>query len=58
MEMIQVNIPEIFAYLPGEKSYGSSVFIFFYIFPLNSLNLVLISSGKFDGHRGIWTGCL
>ena len=56
--MIQVNIPEIFAYLPGEKSYGPSVFIFFYIFPLNSLNLVLIPSGKFNGHRGIRTGCL
>ena len=32
------------------------VSLFFYISPLNSLNLVLIPGAKFDGHRGTWIG--
>ena len=30
---------------------------FFYISPLNSLNLILTPDAKLDGHWGTWTGC-
>ena len=48
--MIQVNIWEIFAQLPGGKSTGPGEFNLFYTSPLNSLNLVVIPSAKIDGH--------
>ena len=48
---------EIFSYLPGGKSTNHGKFNFVYIYPLNLLNLVLIPSAKFDGHRDSWTGC-
>ena len=31
--------------------------IFFYISPLNYLNLVLAPGAKLEGHRGTWAGC-
>ena len=52
MEMIYVSILEIFAYLLGGKSTDPCEFNFFYISPLNSLNLVLITGAKLDDHRG------
>ena len=47
-----------FAKLPCGKSADPSEFIFFYISPLKSLNLVLSPGAKSGGHRGTWAGCL
>ena len=47
---------ESFAKLPGGNSTGPGEFNFFYISPLNSLNLALIPGAKFDEHQGTWTG--
>ena len=49
----------IFVQLPGGNLTRPGEFIFLiYIFPLKSLNLVLISGVKLDGHRDTWTGYL
>ena len=48
----------IFDKVPGEKSTEPGEFNFFYIFPLKSLNLVLIPGAKLDGQLDTWTGCL
>ena len=58
MKLIVGKYLEIFSSLPGGKSTNPGRFNFVYIFPLNFLNLVLIPSEKFDGHRGTWTGCM
>ena len=58
MEIMYVNILEIFAQLTGSKSTGLSEINSFYIFPLHSLNLVLISGVKSDSHRGTWASCI
>ena len=47
----------VFAWFADGKSTGSGKFNFFYISLLKSLNLVLISSAKLDGHWATWTGC-
>ena len=47
-----------FALLPCEKSTDPGEFNFSYVSPLKSLNLVLISGVKLDGHPSTWTGSL
>ena len=49
---------ESFTQLPGRQSTDPGEFNFFYIYSLNSSNLVLIDGVKFDGHWGTWTRCI
>ena len=59
MEMILVNILEIFASLPaGGKSTGPVSFVFFNICPVEFFEFCFNPGAKLDDHRIIWKRCL
>ena len=56
MEIIYVNILNIFAQLLGGKTTGRSESLFILYFPAQCFEFSFNPGAKLNGHRGTWTG--